>query len=176
MYKKNVLFLIFPPRRKSAKPSRFIYSILELSIFCFSRILFFLFQVMLIIFPPFISFTPLIPSPLRGNLAVFISSDFGPTAVQLQVQSIKEFKVVIKHITKYQILTKIFYSTSNVIINSCEHGNTKQENSMLNPWFVCGFIDGEGSFSCSLVKNKKTTGWKVIVIFSIILHVRDIEL
>ena len=25
-------------------------------------------------------------------------------------------------------------------------------------------------------KNKKTTGWKVIVIFSIILHVRDIEL
>lgn len=47
---------------------------------------------------------------------------------------------------------------------------------MLNPWFLCGFIDGEGSFSCSLVKNKKTTGWKVIVIFSIILHVRDIEL
>ena len=106
MYKKNVLFLIFPPRRKSAKPSRFIYSILELSIFCFSRIFFFLFKVMLIIFPPLISFTPpLIPSPLRGNLAVFISSDFGPTAVQLQVQSIKEFKVVIKHITKYQILT-----------------------------------------------------------------------
>lgn len=135
MYKKNVLFLIFPPRRKSAKPSRFIYSILELSIFCFSRIFFFLFKVMLIIFPPLISFTPRIPSPLRGNLAVFISSDFGPTAVQLQVQSIKEFKVVIKHITKYQILTggKIFYSTSNVIINSCEQGNTKQENSMLNP-------------------------------------------
>ena len=106
MYKKNVLFLIFPPRRKSAKPSRFIYSILELSIFCFSRIFFFLFKVMLIIFPPLISFTPpLIPSTLRGNLAVFISSDFGPTAVQLQVQSIKEFKVVIKHITKYQILT-----------------------------------------------------------------------
>ena len=46
----------------------------------------------------------------------------------------------------------------------------------LDPYFVTGFIDGEGSFSFNLARNLKLkSGWSVQAVFSIGLHLKDIE-
>lgn len=42
----------------------------------------------------------------------------------------------------------------------------------LNPWFITGFTDGEGSFSLS-VRDKDTKKGKVLYVFSIVLHNKD---
>lgn len=47
----------------------------------------------------------------------------------------------------------------------------------MNPRWVTGFIDGEGSFSVSISKNKDLkVGWRVKLIFQIELHKKDIVL
>ena len=43
----------------------------------------------------------------------------------------------------------------------------------LNPWFLTGFIDGEGCFRISLTKIKGGLGWRVQLFFQINLHVKD---
>ena len=44
----------------------------------------------------------------------------------------------------------------------------------LNPWFITGFVDAEGSFQISIVKNKELkTGWRVQSSFQIGLHEKD---
>jgi hypothetical protein len=51
------------------------------------------------------------------------------------------------------------------------------QTSKLNPWWVTGFVDGEGSFSLSISKSHRATlGWTVSLCFIINLHVRDLEL
>lgn len=45
----------------------------------------------------------------------------------------------------------------------------------LDPWFISGFADAEGSFMI-LVQPTKTGRWKVKAIFAITLHVKDIAL
>lgn len=47
---------------------------------------------------------------------------------------------------------------------------------IINPWWVTGFIDGEGSFIISLFKNKGIVGWEVKLIFQVELHKNDIKL
>jgi hypothetical protein len=55
--------------------------------------------------------------------------------------------------------------------------STLNNNSKLNPWFMTGFIDAEGSFIVSIEKNKELKlGWRVRSIFSICLHLRDLPL
>jgi len=47
----------------------------------------------------------------------------------------------------------------------------------LNPWFLTGFTDAEGSFILSIYKDDtKTTGWRVQAIFQIELHEKDLAL
>jgi hypothetical protein len=41
----------------------------------------------------------------------------------------------------------------------------------LNPWFVTGFIDGEGSFGINIIKKK--VGYSVKPVFQISLHSKD---
>ncbi|KAF8797331.1 hypothetical protein BYT27DRAFT_7324523, partial [Phlegmacium glaucopus] len=57
------------------------------------------------------------------------------------------------------------YSTSSTIINS------------LNPFFITGLTDAEGSFVCII---RKSTGhrlrWRAEVVFQIALHKKDLEL
>ena len=51
------------------------------------------------------------------------------------------------------------------------------ENYKLNPWFVSGFIDGEGTFAISIWKdNEYKLGWQICAEFSIQLHKRDLNL
>lgn len=48
---------------------------------------------------------------------------------------------------------------------------------ILNPWWVTGFVDGEGSFSMSIIKSKTAAiGLTIEPCFIITLHVRNLEL
>ena len=47
----------------------------------------------------------------------------------------------------------------------------------LNPWFVTGFTDAEGTFTVVIVKDsKRKVGWRVLPKYQICLHVRDFAL
>lgn len=48
-----------------------------------------------------------------------------------------------------------------------------QENLDLDPWFLSGFIDGEGCFRISLTKIDRAIGWRVQLFFQITLHEKD---
>ena len=58
----------------------------------------------------------------------------------------------------YQILNKHLYSTKTTIIVTKEPKNIKsfiqKDGFKLNPWFVTGFTDGDGSFAVSITKKK----------------------
>lgn len=50
-------------------------------------------------------------------------------------------------------------------------------NLKLDPWFVTGFTDGEGSFMLSIIKDSKyKLGWRVACIFAISLSKVDLYL
>ena len=47
----------------------------------------------------------------------------------------------------------------------------------LDPFWVTAFVDGEGSFHVSVIKNKDSKhGWRVQQEFSIELHIRDVNI
>jgi len=51
---------------------------------------------------------------------------------------------------------------------------TTSINNKLNPWFVTGFVDAEGTFGVYLAKNdKRSTGWAVNIRFQLHLHLKD---
>ena len=53
----------------------------------------------------------------------------------------------------------------------------EESKSILNPWFVTGFTDGDGCFTISLTKDSKySTGWRVKAVFSIGLKKEDLTL
>ena len=55
--------------------------------------------------------------------------------------------------------------------------DTSQKNIKLNPDFVSGFIDGEGSFSVTFIKDKSyKSGWQIKSSFSIGLHQKDLAI
>ena len=46
--------------------------------------------------------------------------------------------------------------------------------SPLHPWYVSGFVDGEGSFTISITKNKrKTEGWRIGARFAVEISKSD---
>jgi hypothetical protein len=50
-------------------------------------------------------------------------------------------------------------------------------SAKLQPYWVTGFSDGEGSFSVRFTKNsQRKSGWRVSPVFAIELHVRDLKL
>lgn len=54
---------------------------------------------------------------------------------------------------------------------------TGQSLIKLDPWFVTGFTDGEGSFSISITpKNTSKVGYNVKIFFLINLHLKDLIL
>lgn len=66
-------------------------------------------------------------------------------------------------------------STATGHVKSCDGNNL--EGSFLNPWFVTGFTDGEGSFMLSFLKTPNVKqGWQIQSVFQIALHEKDVEL
>ena len=52
--------------------------------------------------------------------------------------------------------------------------NSANLNIKLNPWWVTGFIDGEGSFILSIYKDQRQKmGWWIHLSFKIALHIKD---
>ena len=47
----------------------------------------------------------------------------------------------------------------------------------VNPWFISGLIDAEGSFSVIVDKNKtRKLGWRIQTKFQLGLHIKDLPL
>lgn len=66
--------------------------------------------------------------------------------------------------------THRLYSTTAGRLNM----NVGSSSSKLHPYFVTGFIDGEGCFSISITSHNKTqTGWGVKISFTLDLHKKD---
>ena len=57
------------------------------------------------------------------------------------------------------------------------HNNSTHISSIINPWFITGFVDAEGSFIIKITKSLKyREGWKIEAVFSIGLHEKDLSL
>ena len=87
-----------------------------------------------------------------------------------------------RHIVNYILRNKVYFSTSS--LNSGDSDNLKGASSLVNknncsisPWFVTGFVDGEGTFTISVTRDSKYKfGWRVRLFFQINLHIKDINL
>lgn len=65
----------------------------------------------------------------------------------------------------------------NNSLGGTSENHTNLSFNKLNPYFVTGFTDGEGSFIISVTKNSESSlGFRVKAIFSIYLHKKDLEL
>ena len=71
------------------------------------------------------------------------------------------------------VRSKIRLGRTNLPLNKVRYISQTQ-TSGLDPWFVTGFTDGEGSFMISILKNsERRLGWSVNARFEITLHLRD---
>lgn len=74
------------------------------------------------------------------------------------------------------VCSKIRLVITNLPLNKVCYISQTQTPS-LDPWFVTGFTDGEGSFMLSILKNswhcQRRVGWSVNARFEITLHLRD---
>jgi hypothetical protein len=68
-------------------------------------------------------------------------------------------------------------SVKSFSISRIAENFTSSNSSKLNPWFLTGFSDAEGSFIIKIQKNDKLrTKWRVRPVFSITLHKKDLYL
>lgn len=66
--------------------------------------------------------------------------------------------------------TRRYYVTSSI-------NKHKIDDLQIDPWFITGFSDGEGCFTCSVLKSSSYKfGWEVQLSFQIKLHVKDYPL
>lgn len=64
--------------------------------------------------------------------------------------------------------------TNQIRFTSVVASVVQKSNYSLNPWFITGFVDGEGSFIILINKNSRLkTGWEVKLKFSITVHQKD---
>ena len=79
------------------------------------------------------------------------------------------------------------YSTSSTVKGGYISNNNKNEclinstglptSDSLNPWFITGLVDAEGSFSCIIKRNTASRlKWRIEVVFQIGLHTKDLKL
>ena len=117
----------------------------------------------------------------RGSKSVFISNTVKEQRVdgswflnkQASLNIFRNLRCTLMDFeSRYQIkilskqLNKHYFSTL-----------TNNINNNINPWFLTGFIDAEGSFQISIRQDKKyKTNWRTSVTFQIKLHVKDISL
>jgi len=76
------------------------------------------------------------------------------------------------HINLYNDIRNISSLTSNP-----QDINTLQRINKLNPYYITGFVDGEGCFLINIVtRSDQILGFNVNLVFKLKLHSRDIEL
>lgn len=76
----------------------------------------------------------------------------------------------IRILSKRQINRKIRLFSTKVVVQ--DHNTTATHK--IHPGFITGFVDGEGSFSISLLKDPKyKCGWRVKPVFTLGLHIKD---
>jgi len=80
-----------------------------------------------------------------------------------------------------QILNKQLHSTAvrNTDSKNLLEPKSSDKNTnifSLNPWFITGFTDGDGSFSVSIAKKKSGLGWKIQPRLSLGLDSKDLDL
>jgi hypothetical protein len=89
-------------------------------------------------------------------------------------------RITLYGLLSYQILKKHLYYTKTTTIATKEPKNIKsfitKYGLKLNPWFVTGFTDGDGSFAVSITKKKVGIGWKIVPMFTIGLDLKDLDL
>jgi len=74
-----------------------------------------------------------------------------------------------------QINRQVIRLYSSKVVKQCEIGGI--QNVLINPGFLTGFVDGEGSFLINIQKNKRLEiGWNVGLKFQIGLHKKDKDL
>ena len=104
--------------------------------------------------------------------------------MQLRYTLIKANFLNLYHNLPNQIRTKVhsnLYSTNRKAKVLARFYNTYSTShskiSKLNPFFITGLTDGEGSFVCIIKKSEgHRLGWRVEVVFQIGLHKKDLEL
>ena len=75
---------------------------------------------------------------------------------------------------RYITYLKGYQPISQSLLNKVTAAAIDNNNVPLDPWFLAGFVDGEGSFQISLVEDKRNkTGWRVGLFLSIGLHDKD---
>lgn len=80
--------------------------------------------------------------------------------------------LVKRHLVAKQGITKRYYSRS-LRTNTIVEGKDNSE-SLLNPFWLTGFGDGEACFYVGIKKSKKVSvGWRTTLSFTINLHERD---
>ena len=71
----------------------------------------------------------------------------------------------------------IFKNNLNVLTYQKSNNSFSTLNFKINPWFLTGFTDAEGSFIIKIHSNEQLkTKWRVRPVFSITLHVKDLSL
>ena len=84
----------------------------------------------------------------------------------------KIYLFLIKNQYSYSYIRNISSLTSNK-----QDMNTIQSISKLNPYYITGFVDGEGCFLINIVKRSdQILGFNVNLVFKLDLHSKDIEL
>jgi hypothetical protein len=106
----------------------------------------------------------------RYTLAIKVYSKIDPTKNSLfDNNSIKKYTNF--NLYRPEILNKNnsrSYSTSSL---------SSINNELLDPWFITGLTDAEGSFVCIVRKSEgHRLGWRVEIVFQIALHKKDFEL
>jgi LAGLIDADG endonuclease len=102
----------------------------------------------------------------------------GSCAVNLRY-TLRGFEIITwAGIPSNQIINKRLYSTTNKskIIIQPKLSTIDEGSLSLNPWFITGFIDGDGSFTVYTAKKKSGTGWKIQPILTIGLDPKDLDL
>jgi len=117
-----------------------------------------------------------------------LAQDYNYNLIVFRYQTIYEKIICILKIIKYNIfIYKIYFIVKNkysynYIWNlsylTCNKDiNTIQNIRKLNPYYIIGFVDGEGCFLINIVKgSNQILGFNVNLVFKLKLHSRDIEL